>query len=93
MLNHSLTLLTVGMVSVASCAIALFSYFTESCNEIGIDTCDSISKLLSDFNSSMGTLDRETHTNTNINSKEFVDYWLYGTATHINWFDKYCQIG
>ena len=29
---------------------------------------------------------------TNNNSKEFVNYWLYGTATEINWFDKTCQI-
>ena len=59
---------------------------------IGIDTCDSISIVLSDFNS-MGSLARETHTNTNINWKELVNYWLYGTATEINWFDKYSHIG
>ena len=33
---------------------------------------------------------KQTYTN---NSKEFVNYWLCGTATEINWFDKSCQIG
>ncbi len=27
------------------------------------------------------------------NSKQFVNYWLYGTATEMNWFDKSCHIG
>ena len=27
------------------------------------------------------------------NSKEFVNYWLYGMATVLNWFDKVCQVG
>ncbi len=27
------------------------------------------------------------------NSKQFVNYWLYGMATVLNWFDKVCQVG
>ena len=53
-------------------------------------TCDSLKELLYEFDTSKASLAKQTHTN---NSKEFVNYWLYGTATKINWFDKSCQIG
>ena len=66
-----------------------------------VDSCDNINRLLSEFNSSMGSLSRETHIDmssihidmSNNNWNEFIKYWLYGTATEINWFDKSCQIG
>ena len=104
MINNLLLLnetYTNGYRAVALDLISLASIFSGnfvivsknlivSCNEINVDTCDSISKLLYDFNSGMGSLVKQTHTD---NSKELVNYWLCGTATEINWLDKSCQIG
>ena len=61
-------------------------------HEIPLESCDKISGLLSDFNKLMTSLDKETvmDVSTNNNWKEFVNYWLYGTATKNNWFDQGC---
>ena len=57
-------------------------------------SCVNISRLLTDFNNFSGSLDKAIHIDTSTNDwKGFVDFWLYGTATEINWFDKYCQEG
>lgn len=85
-----IALSTIGMISGWSYAILDLSYFPASCHDITLDTCDNMSKLLYDFKSSMGSLAKEAHTNNN--SKQLLNYWLYGTASEINWFDKGCLI-
>ena len=83
-MNHSLI---IGSISV--CAVALygffdfeiFSYFTASSQDMPVNSCDRISKLVSDFNCFIGSLDKETDISTNnpINSfdKASEDSWDY----------------
>lgn len=60
---------------------------------LDLGSCDNINKLFCDFHTF--SMDSKTHINMLVNnsSKEFVNYWLYSTATENNWFDKGCQIG
>ena len=65
--------------------------------DISLTSCDNIKILLSDFNSfshllGMVTNGMDTHTDVpvNNNTKEILNYWLYGTATNTNWFDASC---
>lgn len=98
---NSLVLLTIGSIFVGGIMsdgfsdFVLFSYFSGSSRGNSIGSCDNISRLLHDFDSFRGSLDSQTYIDisTNNKSKEFVNYWLYGTATEINWFDNYCKIG
>ena len=71
----------------------MLSYFSVPSHKPAL-SCDNISRLLNDFNHFMGYPDREIHIDmSGNNSKGFVNYWLYGTATEINWFDKCCLVG
>lgn len=105
-MNTSLILLTIGgtFVSLGSLVLIslnicpdseLLSCIFKSSDVVSLDSCDKINKLLSEFNSFKDSLDRKTHidVSTKYNLKETAQYWLYGTATEINWFDKACQDG
>lgn len=68
--------------------------------DISLTSCDNIKILLSDFNSFSHSLDMVTNgvdTRTDIpvnnNTKEIINYWLHGTPTNTNWFDKSFEIG
>ena len=106
-MTNSLVLLTMwgilagGILLNEFTDFVLLSYYLASSHDIPVDSCDKINGLLYEFNSSMGSLSRETHSDmssihidvSNDNWDKFIKYWLYGTATEINWFDKSCQVG
>ena len=72
----------------------LFSPISLSSHDISTDSCDNFNKLLNYFNNLKDNLCINTHTNSGTNNtKQFINYWLCGTATEINWFDKTCHIG
>ena len=77
----------------SSHSFVLFSSLPVPFQDIPLDlgSCDNINKLFCDLHTF--SLDSKTHINMSINnnsSKEFVNYWICGTASENNWYDKGC---
>ena len=70
----------------------MLSIFLASSNQSTGISCDKTAELLFEFNNCKKSLGLETHVKVST-IKEFVKYWLYGTANEQNWFDKGCQDG